>query len=387
MTSLRLVAFVDLTGSELDTWRTLRASSPLLDSPYFDPAFAAAVQASGADVTVAVDGSRAELTRLLACHRDGSVLRPVGWPGADFQGPVLSPGTGFDPRELLVEGVRAFEFDHWLLPFPEVDPWVETRAASPYVEVAGGVEGYLSRASKSGRDNIGQARRRTARAERELGPVTFCAQSTDAEALAWLVDRKREQYAATGARDYFADPARRSLLSLLLDTHDPGLRGGPVHLALRRNARGGALRHPVPAGAALVVPRLRPGVRELRAWLDHAAGAGDGRTRSRPGADRPWPGRRRVQAAGSHRRSRGGRGRCRGQRGATGRPQDAADPRQRREGLILRPPAPTGRARAAPTSGNDWSALSRGPIPNLGQAYRCPAGDVWTRPSVMLARA
>jgi CelD/BcsL family acetyltransferase involved in cellulose biosynthesis len=225
MTSLRLVRFGDLTGSELDTWRSLRVSNPLLDSPYFDPAFAAAVQASGVEVTVAVDGRGSELTRLLACQRDRTVLRPIGWPGADFQGPVLAPGTGFDPRELLVDGVRAFEFDHWLLPFPEVEPWVETRAASPYVEVLGGVEGYLSRASKSGRDNIGQARRRTARAERELGPVTFRAQSTDADALAWLVDRKREQYAATGARDHFAVEDRRALLSVLLDTHEPGCEG------------------------------------------------------------------------------------------------------------------------------------------------------------------
>ena len=173
MTGLRLVGFTDLTEPELDTWRRLRADNPLLDSPYFDPAFAAAVQASGVEVTVAVDGRGAALSSLMACQRDGSVLRPVGWPGADFQGPVLAPGAAFDPRELLVDGVRAFEFDHWLLPSPGVEPWLETRAASPYVEVTGGLDGYLSRASKSGRDNFSQARRRTARAERELGAVRF----------------------------------------------------------------------------------------------------------------------------------------------------------------------------------------------------------------------
>lgn len=225
MTALQLVDFADLTGAELATWRALRASNPALDSPYFDPAFAAAVVASGVSVTVALDGRGAELTRLLACQRDRSVLRPVGWPGADFQGPVLSPGTTFDPRDLLVDGVRSFEFDHWLPPCPEVEAWVESRALSPYVEVGGGLEGYLSRASKSGRDNIGQARRRTARAEREHGTVTFCAQSADPGALAWVVDRKREQYAATGARDYFAVESRRRLLALLLDTHEPGCAG------------------------------------------------------------------------------------------------------------------------------------------------------------------
>ena len=222
---MRLVGFEDLSGAELHAWRTMRAGDPRLDSPYFDPAFAAAVHASGAPVTVALDGRGPELTSLMACHRDRSVLRPVGWPGADFQGPVSAPGAVFEPLELLVDGVRAVEFDHWLLPCPEVEPWVEARAGSPYVEVSGGLDGYLGRASKSGRDNMGQARRRTARAERELGPVRFEGQSSDREALGWLVERKREQYAATGARDHFAAADRRALLELLLATHEPGCEG------------------------------------------------------------------------------------------------------------------------------------------------------------------
>jgi CelD/BcsL family acetyltransferase involved in cellulose biosynthesis len=39
------------------------------------------------------------------------------------------------------------------------------------------------------------------------------------------VDRKREQYAATGARDHFAPVERRTLLSLLMATHEPGCEG------------------------------------------------------------------------------------------------------------------------------------------------------------------
>ena len=169
MTALRLVGFTDLTAPSWTPGARLRAEQPAARQPLLRPC----LRRGGAGERRRRDGrgrrSRVRAHRLLACQRDGSVLRPVGWPGADFQGPVLAPGTAFDPRELLVDGVRAFEFDHWLLPCPEVEPWVETRAASPYVEVSGGLDGYLSRASKSGRDNIGQARRRTARAERELG--------------------------------------------------------------------------------------------------------------------------------------------------------------------------------------------------------------------------
>jgi CelD/BcsL family acetyltransferase involved in cellulose biosynthesis len=225
MSDLRLVPLAELTSADLDRWRSLRAADPRLDSPYFDPAFAAAVQASGVEVTIALDGRGEELDVLLACQREGSVLRPVGWPGADFQGPVLAAGASFDPRALLVQGVRAVEFDHWLLPSAGLEPWVDTTASSPYVEVAGGLAAYLARASRTGKDNIAQARRRTAKAAREVGTVRFEAQSTDIAALGWLIGRKREQYAATGARDHFASPTRRALLERLLGTREPGCAG------------------------------------------------------------------------------------------------------------------------------------------------------------------
>jgi CelD/BcsL family acetyltransferase involved in cellulose biosynthesis len=225
MMRLQLVPAGDLTDQERARWRALRAGNPQLDSPYFDPAFASAVLETGVEVVVAVDGRGPQLTTLLACQRDASVLRPVGWPGADFQGPVSAVGTTFDPRELLGEGIRSLEFDHWLLPSKGLERWTESLAASPFIDVSGGLEGYLSRASRTGKDNLGQARRRTAQAERDRGPVRFCARTIDEAALAWLIERKREQYAATGARDYLATSARRRLLSLLLHTEEPGCSG------------------------------------------------------------------------------------------------------------------------------------------------------------------
>ncbi|MER6943913.1 GNAT family N-acetyltransferase [Nonomuraea sp. NPDC000554] len=219
---MRLVPFDELGTAELDAWHTLRAKNPQLDSPYFHPSFAEAVHACGTPVTVAVgDG----LDVLLPCHRDGGLLRPAGWPGADFQAPILAPGTAFDPLALLTAGVRAFEFDHLLESCPGFGPWVVTRRPSPYLDTSGGLSGYLSRASRSGKENMGQARRRAARAEREEGPVTFVADSADQADLEQLIALKRAQYAATGARDYFASPGRRLLVQRLLRTREPDFGG------------------------------------------------------------------------------------------------------------------------------------------------------------------
>jgi CelD/BcsL family acetyltransferase involved in cellulose biosynthesis len=223
---MRWLAFDALGARELEAWHRLRAGNPALDSPYFHPGFAAAVHASGRPVHVAVDTDDAGGIRaLLAGHREGSTLRPVGWPGADFQGPVLAAGESFSPLALLSGGVRSFEFDHLVDGVAAFEPWIRSRRVSPHLDVSGGLDGYLGRASKSGRDNVSQARRRTAKAERELGPVKFQVDVVDEDLLGQVVELKRGQYRATGARDFFAEPDRAELLGRLLRTREDGFAG------------------------------------------------------------------------------------------------------------------------------------------------------------------
>jgi CelD/BcsL family acetyltransferase involved in cellulose biosynthesis len=224
--STRIVPLDDLGSAERDAWLRLRATNPSLDSPYFHPGFAEAVHASGAQVRVVVGRDTVgDVCALLPCHRDRKVLRPVGWPGADFQGPILAPGTTCPPLTLLSGGVRAFAFDHLLDGYAEFAPWVDGGRPSPYIDTSGGLAGYLGRASRSGKDNMNQARRRLAKAERTYGPVRFAADVVDDQALAQVVTLKRAQYKATGANDYFADPSRVDLLTRLLHTRDAEFGG------------------------------------------------------------------------------------------------------------------------------------------------------------------
>jgi CelD/BcsL family acetyltransferase involved in cellulose biosynthesis len=215
-----------LGGKDLDAWHSFHATNPLLDSPYFHPQFAQAVHASGREVRVVTLTARDGGTRaLLAFHQDGTRIRPVGWPGADFQGALLAAGDGLRPLELLPADASSFEFDHLVETSDGFKPWITGRSASPFMDVSGGLDSYLGRASRSGKDNMGQARRRAAKAERELGPVTFVQDSSDERLLDRVIELKRSQYAATGARDYFADSSRRELLLSLLRTRDSSFGG------------------------------------------------------------------------------------------------------------------------------------------------------------------
>ncbi|MFI5907055.1 GNAT family N-acetyltransferase [Dactylosporangium sp. NPDC051541] len=223
---MEAIAFDKLSPAHIDAWHKLRAGNPLLDSPYFHPGFAEAVHNSGRAVQVYCRrGATGEIESLFPVVREGSLLRPVGWPGADFQGPILAPGAAYPVTSLLTGGVTALEFDHLLPLATDFEAWTATTRESPYVDTTGGMDGYLARASKSGKDNMGQARRRTAKAERELGPVRFEADVVDEAALAEVIRLKRAQYVATGAKDYFAEPDRERLLHALLHTRGTDFAG------------------------------------------------------------------------------------------------------------------------------------------------------------------
>ncbi|WP_158881504.1 GNAT family N-acetyltransferase [Amycolatopsis anabasis] len=221
----RLVSFDALTTRELDAWHGFLAANSALDSPCYHPGFAASVHAGGRPVRVLVSEEDGVVRALLPVQLDGGLARPAGWPAADFQGPVLAPGTRFEPRALLGAGLRGYAFDHLPAGYGEFAPWVAHSRPSPFLDVSGGLDGYLGRVSRSGKDKMGEARRLTAKIEREHGPVRFTADSRDPAALDRVIELKRTQYAATGARDYFADPARADWLHRLLRTTDPAFGG------------------------------------------------------------------------------------------------------------------------------------------------------------------
>jgi CelD/BcsL family acetyltransferase involved in cellulose biosynthesis len=237
--TFRLVSFGDLSSAALSEWESLRGST--WDSPYFSPGYVAAVHAGRPVSVLLADGF------VLPLHIAGSVAVPAGSPGADFQGPLLAPGTRFSPRALLsAAGVKSFTFDHLLDGYPDFDPWVEERRPSPYMDVTGGLDGYLGRAAKSGKDKMSEARRLTNKAGRDLGAVTFVATSADSADLDRVIELKRDQYSSTGARDHFADSAQRELLHRLLSSGLGVLstvHAGPHLLAAHFGIRSGGVLH------------------------------------------------------------------------------------------------------------------------------------------------
>jgi CelD/BcsL family acetyltransferase involved in cellulose biosynthesis len=242
-----LIDFDALGMEQLAAWHKARNSNPALDSPYFNPAFAGAVHEIFGDVQVAVDGHDA----WFPLQVKNRVARPAGGPGADFHGPAAAPGVTIDPMELVrATGLRTLRFDHVSDDRTEFAPWVDEREESPFIDVTGGLDGYLSRLSKASRDKLSRVRRMTNKAARQLGEVRLVHDAQDPALLDWVIANKRSQYHTTGAYDFFAMPARRELVHRLAATKVDGFAGissavyaGETLLAAHFGMRDGAVLH------------------------------------------------------------------------------------------------------------------------------------------------
>ena len=127
--NITVVEVDELSSAHIQLWLDLRASNPTLDSPYFHPAFTAAVASTRRGVRVIVgetpDGCVASF---LPVQFDKRIWRPAGWPAADFQGPISMPGIDFDITAALRGGrIASDEFDHMLDGSPGFEPWIVGR--------------------------------------------------------------------------------------------------------------------------------------------------------------------------------------------------------------------------------------------------------------------
>ncbi|HEY2654767.1 MAG TPA: GNAT family N-acetyltransferase [Solirubrobacteraceae bacterium] len=282
-TRYRVVDADALSQAELARWLELRSANPSLDSPYFHPGFVRAVAAGRPGVRVIVGADRfGTIESLLPVQLAGGACRPAGFPGADFQGPICEPGVDYDIRAAMdAAGASSYEFDHLIESAPGFEPWTFGSQESPYLDVTGGIDGYLQRASRSGKDKVAEARRLGRKAERDHGPVRLEVDSVSLELLDAVIALKRRQYADTGARDHFAEPGHVELLRRLLAERDPDFGGllsavysGPHLLAAHFGLRAGPVLHWWFPAYDPQFSRLSPGWILLAQMIDASPGLG-----------------------------------------------------------------------------------------------------------------
>ena len=222
-----LISGRELSDDLVSIWIELQQANPDLASPYFHPAFTKAIAAVRHDVEVAVLQSEGKIVAFFPFQREhGAVGRPVGGIISDYHGLICKQDFRFSPRELLDQSrLIAWEFDH--LPASQVSftPFRWSIEPSPQIDLSRGYEAYVQQLRGAGSKQIKKIYNLMRRIEREIGPLRFVPESTDAVALATVLDWKSDQYRKTAKPDLLAPGWVRQAVECIFATRAPGCSG------------------------------------------------------------------------------------------------------------------------------------------------------------------
>lgn len=247
---IRVVQGDRLTAEEAACWSALQRAEPALHSPFFRPEYTQAIATLCPGVEIAVIEEEGETTGFFPYQRlRRTTAGPVGGMLCDFQGPIARPGLALRGEELLRRcGLAAWHFDHLVSSREMFCEYEAVRADSPYIDVSRGFEAYKAEQRAKGSQAIPKTLQKARKAGRELGPLRFEPQSTDANVLDRLIEWKVEQYHRLKDVNYLAPDWTRSLLSSLLARQCPAFAGvlsalyvgerlAAAHLGLRSHDR------------------------------------------------------------------------------------------------------------------------------------------------------
>ena len=179
-----------------EKWRAFQAADRILGNPFYSPEFTRAVGAARDDARVAVLMKEGSVVGFLPHHRvRPGVAKPIGGQINDYHGVIAAAGAVEDPEELLrATGLVCYDFNHAPMSMRLLAGGVYTTDVSPYMDLEGGYEGYLTRLSKVAKHTIKQTERRIRKITREVGPIRYVRNDRAPEAWAEFIRMKNESF-------------------------------------------------------------------------------------------------------------------------------------------------------------------------------------------------
>ena len=215
--TLRSKSPLELTATERSAWAAIQLADRTFESPYFHPGWTEAVASvrDGVHVLV-IDDAEGQPVGFWPYERREGTAVAVGAPLNDYQGAIVRPGVSLDVAAVLdAAGVGRWHFDHLLASQSGLDDFEEQSDSSPYLDLSGGVDGYLQSCGKNGRRQYKSIQKKGQKAVAELGPARFESDCRDPAVLEQVIEWKSAQYRATNLPDVFAVDWTRDLLARL----------------------------------------------------------------------------------------------------------------------------------------------------------------------------
>jgi|LakMenEpi03Aug12_release.lakeMendotaPanAssembly.Ray.scaffolds.fasta_scaffold317664_2 CelD/BcsL family acetyltransferase involved in cellulose biosynthesis len=199
----------DLTAQDRAAWRAFQAADAELASPYLSPDWVDILNGAGGP-----DARHLKVLRLrlagealgfLAVRAGAFTAMAPGAPFCDYMGLVAAPGLRVDPRD-LVRALKVARLDLHNVPSTQVVFADRLQGLEPshIVDLSQGFDAYVAERKAAGVGLLQDCAKKARKFEREVGPLSFEAMSTDEAAFDQLFAWKIEQLAATGQPALFA---------------------------------------------------------------------------------------------------------------------------------------------------------------------------------------
>ena len=224
---ITVVRPAELGPGEIAAWHRLQRQSEALASPFLCPEFAVAVGDCNPGARVAVLADGGQLAGFFPFeHRRFGLGAPIGGGLNDSQGLIHSPGTDWDPRQLLRAcGLSEWTFDHLVEGQQPFARYVTAVSPSPVIDLAGGFGAYAGQLRARSPQFCRDAARKARKLEREGGELRLVADSRDLAELRALMAWKSDQYRRNGWVDVFDRPWIAELVERLFATHTGTFEG------------------------------------------------------------------------------------------------------------------------------------------------------------------
>ncbi len=223
---IRTAKPAELSPEMLAAWSAIQQSEPTLDSPFFRPEFAVAMDEVCGNVFVGILEDGGEPLGFFPHHRTSSrCAAPLGLELSGFEGIVARADLAFDAEQLIRGcGLRAWRFDHLPTSQRPFEPYVVLRAESPWIDVTGGLESYSRGLGKAAAHQLSETKRRIRRLTRETAAPRFEMNCRDPAIVDLLIRWKDEQCRRTGVASVFQLPWVEPLLKRLLEPAEDEFR-------------------------------------------------------------------------------------------------------------------------------------------------------------------
>ena len=194
-----------LSPDEIERWVAIQRAHKVFDNPFFRPEYVQLAARVLDNVEVAVMKPAGATVGLFPFERHAhDVGRPVGTILSDMHGVVTPQTCHWDATQLVRDsGLNAWQFDHLIASQQPFIPHHSFVDESPYIDLRGGFDAYRGNRQAAGSSVIRQAQRKGRKLDREIGPIRFCAHTTDPKVWAALVNWKRLQLGRQGYADLF----------------------------------------------------------------------------------------------------------------------------------------------------------------------------------------